>query len=440
MGFALAPLEAGWAGPGAAILLLVLAMPHAWLPLLLGAGVLYLSQKVYPQGFLWLAFLPGLLQALAAPFPQWLSAWALTSGLLLLFGLFLALREKPLASLFLVPPALVLGPLGLFLLGLLHGVNLLEVTYLRARERGETFQVDPKALGLPLALGLLSASLAHLPFPHPSIPLPHLEAPSLRATPEAGEPGGGVVYQVPEGGFPAWVHLLNRALGYALPLSFLFLLLALLPLLGWGERLPYRGAHLLPLLLALLAFGLLLLYLGTLGGGEGGGGSGSRLSTPVSPEAPPQEAVPGPRRLGEVGVALAGLSALLTLALLAGLALFLWRHRQGGGEGMPEAQEGGGGGPRREALPEDRVRRAYLRALLALKAWGLPRQPWEGPLAYQARVAARFLETGEALADLTRLYLPVRYGGKAGEVAAEEAEASLEAILRLCSTRASARP
>lgn len=424
-----------------ALALLLLAFPGQAIPLVAGGGLLLLGRRFYPGGFLWLAFLPGLLHAGGAPFPLWLGGWALTSGLLLLLGLFLALRENPLASLFLLPPSLLLGPMGLFLLGLLHGVNLLEVVYRRARERGEAFRMDPKAVGLPLALGLLAASLAHLPLPHPSFALPHLEAPGFRATQEAGGEGGeGGVYQAPEGGFPAWVGLLNRALGYALPLSLLFLLLALLPFLGRGERLPYRGAHLLPLLLAFLAFALFFLYLGTLGGGESGGTSGPMPSPPASLEAPAQEGVPGPRGLGEVGVAFAALGALFTLALLLALVLFLWRHREGDKRGNREAKAEGQGRPWREPLPQDRVRRAYLRALRALKARGLPRQAWEGPWEYQARVATLLPEVGEALSGLTRLYLPVRYGGRAGKETAEEAEAFLETILRLCSTNASARP
>ncbi len=106
--------------------LLIGAAPGLGFPLALGIGLLHWGKAFYPQGFLWLAFLPGLLRALALPFPSWLPGWALTSGLLLLYGLFLAAKKQPFSSLFLLPIALWLGPLGLFLLGLLHGFSLLE--------------------------------------------------------------------------------------------------------------------------------------------------------------------------------------------------------------------------------------------------------------------------------------------------------------------------
>lgn len=88
----------------------------------------------------------------------------------------------------------------------------------------------------------------------------------------------------------------------------------------------------MPLLLALLAGGLFLLYLGTLGNGESAWETTSSAPTPaLSQESGPKEAVPGPRRLGEVGMALAGLSALVTLGLLSLLAFLVWRHREGEG-------------------------------------------------------------------------------------------------------------
>ncbi|TBH20564.1 DUF4129 domain-containing protein [Thermus thermamylovorans] len=410
----------------------------------MGGGLLLLGGRLYPGGFLWLAFLPGLLHAGEAPFPLWLPEWALTSGLLLLLGLFLALRERPLASLFLLPPALLLGPPGLFLLGLLHGANLLEGALGRARARGEAFRLGLPGLLVPFFSALALFLLAPYPLPWPSVPPgPGEGIPAPLPGSPSGAPGGGgpAPHAGGGGGLAPWALWLLWALEGALPLALLLLLLALLPLLGRGRALPFRGFHLLPVLLALLAASLLLLYLGTLGGG-GAGGAGVPHPAVPGPEALGEgnRTVPEPRARGEVGVALAGFGALLTLALLLALALFLWRQPRGDGEEARGGRGGGRGRSRREALPEDRVRRAYLRALLALRAWGLPRRAWEGPLAYQARVAARFPEVEGALSSLTRLYLPVRYGGRAGEEAAEEAETFLEAILRLCSTNASARP
>ncbi|MEN2982029.1 MAG: DUF4129 domain-containing protein [Thermus sp.] len=422
-----------------AAILLWVALPRGGLALALGAGLIPLARTLYPQGFLWFAPLPGLLHALHAPFPLWLADWATTSASLLLLGLFLAAQGRPLASLFLLPPALALGPWGLFLLGLLHGVNLLEGAFREGEEGRVALALPPRALFLPLLLGLGAAGLAYLPLPAPGLPLPHLTPPGLPAAPGEGMEGS-VTYQPPEGGFPAWVGFLNRALGYALPLALALLLLSLWPLAGRGEKLPYRGGHLLPLLLALLAFTLLLLYLGTLGGGEGRGAGTPPAGLWAPEEGPRPEAIPGPRRLGEVGVALAGFSALLTLALFSLLLFAVWRRPRGEGE----AGEGGRPAPQgqapEETLPEDRVRRAYLRALQALGAQGWPRQAWEGPVEYGERVARSFPEVREPLFALTRLYLPVRYGGRAGEAAAERAEGALESILKLCSIRASGRP
>ncbi|MEZ0322618.1 MAG: DUF4129 domain-containing protein [Thermus sp.] len=421
---------------------LFLSLPVWALPSALGILLLHLGKRFYPGAFLWGAFLPGLLHAFTLPFPTWLQGWALTSGLLLLYGFFLAAKARPLSSLFLLPVALGLGPWGLFLLGLLHGVNLLEEAHVRAQERGERFWTPPSTLWIPGILGLLLAGLAFLPLYLPALPLPTLAPPSLQASPEAkSQPGEEAAYQAPEEGFSPWVAFLNRALAHAQPLALLLLLLALLPLLGRGERLPYRGLHLLPLLLALLAGGLFLLYLGTLGGGESAWGTSPSAPMPTpSQESGPKEAVPGPGRLGEVGMALAGLSALFTLELLSLLAFLVWRHRD------REEQEAAQGIPARsskrfqETLPQDRVRRAYFQALKALKALGLPRMASEGPLEYLERVSLPLPGLREPLEGLTRLYLPVRYGGRTGEEEAERAEALLGDILRLCSSPASKGP
>lgn len=421
---------------------LFLSLPVWALPSALGILLLHLGKRFYPGAFLWGAFLPGLLHAFTLPFPTWLQGWALASGLLLLYGLFLAAKARPLSSLFLLPPALWLGPLGLFLLGLLHGFNLLEEAQRRAQERGEPFWTPLSALWVPGILGLLLSGLAFFPLRLPALPLPALPTPILQASPEARpKPGEEVAYQAPKEGFSPWVAFLKGVLAYAGPLALLLILLALLPLLGRGERLPYRGLHLLPLVLALFALGLFLLYLGTLGGGESLLGGTPTASMPApSQENSPKEAIPGPRRLGEVGMALAGLSALVTLGLLSLLALLVWRHREGGRPEADQELEAKSLRSFREALPQSRVRRAYLQALKALKALGLPRLASEGPLEYLKRVSTLLPGLREPLGELTRLYLPVRYGGRTGEEEAEKAEAFLADILRLCSSPASKGP
>jgi len=377
---------------------------------------------------LWLAFLPGFLHA---PQEGWPLLWAKTSLALLLFGLYLS-REKDLgAALWLLPLALPLGPWGLGLLGLLHGFHLLA--------RAEGIALGPL---LPLLLAALGFGLGHLSPPGlPELPLPAPAPPPFRASPgEGGGPGGSAVYLPPEGGFPLWVEVVDRLLAYALPLALVLLLALGLLLLGRGKGLPpLRGLHLFPLLLALpLLLGLFFL-LGSLGGGEGAGGQGVDLPPPSLPSQGPVERVPGPRAMGEVGIALAGLSALFTLALLLALLAWAWRGRGGGGG---EDEETASASPRtpQRSLPKSRVRRAYLEALEALKGAGLPRRLAEGPVEYGRRVGAAFPEVHPPLARLTALYLPVRYGGRAEAEEAEEAEALALRILELCSTKRSEAP
>lgn len=422
------------------LVLLIWSLPNQALVLALGWGILLVGQRIYPKGFLWLAFFPGLLHLKDA---LW-TGWASSTAALLLLGLFLSTKNRPWSSLFLLPLALQGGLLGLFLLGGIHALARIESLKEEARARGAAFLPSPAGVLTPLLLGGLLSGLAFLPLPHPHLPLPTWTRAPLEAARKALEaPAEKVVYEAPKEGFPSWVLWLDRALEYALPLGLLLVLLVLLPLLGRGKKTPWGGFHLLPVVLSLSAFGLLLLYLGSLGGREGAGGAPLLPGpSPLSEGAGKGEAVPGPRGLGEVGVALAGLSALLTLALLLVLAVWIWRIWPRAKEGAPEetlpSAKRGGGGPL--PLPQDRVRRAYALALQTLRKNGLPRLAPEGPLEYLERVRGLFPEGAPALEGLTRLYLPVRYGeGIRGEEA-EAAEAFLEAILKVCSTNASKEP
>lgn len=162
-----------------------------------------------------------------------------------------------------------------------------------------------------------------------------------------------------------------------------------------------------------MAAGLFFLYLGTLGGGESVPGSTPPASTPLPPqESSPKEAVPGPRRLGEVGVALAGLSALVILGFLSLLAFLVWRHRERGGQETDRSFEPQVPRSFKETYPQDRVRRAYYQALKALKKSGLPRLASEGPLEYLKRASTLLPGLREPLWELTRLYLPRALRGK----------------------------
>jgi hypothetical protein len=82
-----------------------------------------------------------------------------------------------------------------------------------------------------------------------------------------------------------------------------------------------------------------------------------------------------------------------TLAVLAGvvlLGLTAWALRQ-----------------RRRI---DAAQRAWLALARRLERHGLPRQPWEAPLAYADRVAARFPESATEIRAISALYGRVRYG------------------------------
>ena len=82
-----------------------------------------------------------------------------------------------------------------------------------------------------------------------------------------------------------------------------------------------------------------------------------------------------------------------TLAVLAGLVLLgltAWALRQ-----------------RRRT---DAAQRAWLKLGRKLGRRGLPRAPWEGPLAYAARIAARFPESATEIRAISALYGRLRYG------------------------------
>lgn len=82
-----------------------------------------------------------------------------------------------------------------------------------------------------------------------------------------------------------------------------------------------------------------------------------------------------------------------TLAVLAGLVLLgftAWALRQ--------------------RHRTDAAQRAWLKLSRRLARRGLPRLPWEGPLAYAARVAARFPESAAEIGAISTLYGRLRYG------------------------------
>jgi transglutaminase-like putative cysteine protease len=64
----------------------------------------------------------------------------------------------------------------------------------------------------------------------------------------------------------------------------------------------------------------------------------------------------------------------------------------------------------RQRRHTDAVQRIWLRLCRKLERRGLPRAPWEGPLAYAARIAARFPESATEIRAISTLYGHLRYG------------------------------
>ncbi|QSA96482.1 DUF3488 and transglutaminase-like domain-containing protein [Methylococcus sp. EFPC2] len=66
--------------------------------------------------------------------------------------------------------------------------------------------------------------------------------------------------------------------------------------------------------------------------------------------------------------------------------------------------------PRRVSVRGDRCVRIYQRYCAKLAKRGLVRHPTEGPLAYANRASEAFPDAGHILAEITGLYLKIRYG------------------------------
>lgn len=223
---------------------------------------------------------------------------------------------------------------------------------------------------------------------------------------------------------------------------------AALGALVWRRR-QGRGARVPPTLTELLMAGGLLLTLAlllvfSLGGTRGAGGD---AGAPLSP-APTGGAASSALPLEQVGTS-SGVSALLwvllalQVLLAAALLWVLWRHRTGREKLAVAGDEAGD--PQVPAVPNavpatHRVRAAYRQAEAGLAAAGQGRAAAEAPGAYAARVGAAFSELAAPLETLTRLYGPVRYGGRLSEAEAEDAEAAAARIAAWAARRPSSRP
>lgn len=74
----------------------------------------------------------------------------------------------------------------------------------------------------------------------------------------------------------------------------------------------------------------------------------------------------------------------------------------------------------RSGPPRDPLERCWLAFCQRLGRAGLPRLPWEGPLAYAARAAAAFPHRADALRHIAQAYAAQRYGGSASPEALKQ--------------------
>ncbi len=438
------------AAAGLALLLLAGALPHAAVPpFLLAAGLYAAFPRARPAVLLLVPLGAGYLfwrlQASAGPVP-WAQALVLAGRYLLAvlgFAASWAALERrrrwavgPLAF-----AALVLAPNGATL-GL--GLLLAFVWNLR-REREEA-----RAYGFPvrlqgrsaaaatLAVALIALLLAGLgPLTLPDAAFPEGGQPPLLAP--ASPPGGvaveGAGFSTAPPPFPrprrepGWVQ---GAVGLTL---LLFTLLLGTLLLGPGG--PIRRARpdlraLLYLAGAVLWLAFVVLYAAFVWTGEG---SASAAALPGSAAAPhalfhgaPAPAPPLRARRTPNLDALVALGFGFVLTALFGALAVLWRARRRAAAGVEAAPPPEGDAPQ-GAVFAGRVRRAY-RLFLARMRPRLPRARSETPREYAQRLGERWPGLAPLAERLTRLYEPVRYGGRSDAAAADEAEALLAEIER----------
>ena len=213
-------------------------------------------------------------------------------------------------------------------------------------------------------------------------------------------------------------------------LGFLMIVVAAVALLRAQARAQRGTPPTLPemLMIAGLVLTTLLwtLIAALLGSGGGGGVSGGQepLSAPDRLLNALKRAAPG--REIDVSAVMWGvwLLLLLSVLLLAAAAWFVLRRA------APPEQSARPAEAQAEALATDppplhRVRAAYRAADLALRDAGLGRADTETPTAYAARLGAAFPALAAPLSTLTRLYEPVRYGGRVTEEHAAQAESAL---------------
>lgn len=215
-------------------------------------------------------------------------------------------------------------------------------------------------------------------------------------------------------------------------LGFLMVVVAAVSLLRVRARVQRGAPPTLPeilmiagLVLTTLLWTLIAALLG--GGGGAGGGSGGEAEPGFSLDRL-MTALKGatPQRHIDASAVLWGvwLLFLLSVLLLAAAAWSLLRRAAPPQQTAPPT-EAQAEAPLSVPPPLHRVRAAYRAADLALTDAGLGRADTETPAAYAARLGAAFPDLAAPLTLLTRLYEPVRYGGRVTEEDAAQAESAL---------------
>ncbi|WP_041657794.1 DUF4129 domain-containing protein [Marinithermus hydrothermalis] len=433
--------------------------PALWPGLALGVGLYLLLRRTHLHGaFLWFAGVAGLylfvgVELERAALQQAAVAWGKLTLVLWALGLSLsAMRAGSLRAVAWLSPLLLLRPDGGMLAWLLlaHVVWIMERAREQARSRGATWRTNRSALGVAAAsvalvlLGLVGGRF-EIAGPIEAAPAVHEDAPAApsavwEGTGRAPAGGGGRAWVVEEAPSPvtalaraAFPGIVAAALG-GIVLFFVGLGAAFLG--ARAIRTPFKGVHLASLLAVAWTFGMLLLWFALLQEGQGTAGGGS-LPAPAGSPGPgtaPGAVVPSPvppaLRDGLAGLGLLGAFVVLggVLAALGVLAL-VWRgaagRRSAVDRPVPASSHLAG------TVPEEgyagRVREVYRRFLELMRSHQ-PRQDHETPREYAARVGRTYAGLAAPVAELTRLYEPVRYGGRSPRSDAERAERLLQRI------------
>jgi Domain of unknown function (DUF4129) len=302
-------------------------------------------------------------------------------------------------------------------------------------------------LGAALLVGVLALLLGLLPYFAPSAPL---QAAAPRATTAQAPPP-----PVPDrtNVAPAWFKQLTSPanavrvqdpllLRPLVPITGLLVVICMLMLfrqtkIRRGEQ-PSRWTD----VVAVTALLATLVMVGVIGAGARGGGLlGGAGRSPPPPGAGGRTAAQEAARHSPNWLpTLLNIGLIFATLFFAAAAVYLYFTTRAAGaanktlETLPETGAVAG-----EPLPPlHRVRLAWRGIEAALAAAGLARVPSETPESYAARLSSLVPAAAGDLHTLTRLYLPVRYGGVLSEADAAQAEASAESIRTILTAPADA--